>query len=165
MATSASWTTPYDHTTGLLVTAAHMNTYISNNLLWLKSPPVDRDSNIATTNTTSTSFVAITGASLSLTTVGGRVLMGFVASITHGTANANNPFDFYIDGTGQGHATNGLTIIGIPGTTPAYSVSMVCLSAPLSATSHTITVRWRTTAGTVTLTDAASCFWAIELGS
>lgn len=146
-----AWTTPTTRATNLLVTASIWNTDLVDNLNWLKNRTYDVIT-ISTTTTTSATFGAMTGASITLTnTSGGRVLLWFTGTIQHSGVQ-NVTLDFAIDGTKQGNATNGLQVMTIAGANYSMPVCMVFLTdtAP-SAGSHTYTIHWKTTAATATL--------------
>lgn len=68
---TATYTTPKTWTSAL-VTSTDMNTHIRDMMDYLKARPVARVSDLDGTvsNTTSTSFTDITGASVSITTSG-----------------------------------------------------------------------------------------------
>lgn len=148
---SATWSgNPNDWTAGDTITEALLDD-ISSRLMWLKNRTYDVVT-VSTTTTTSASFVAITGASITLTnTSGGRVLIWFTGTIQHsGVQNVN--LDFAIDGTRQGDTTNGLQVMTIAGANYSMPIGMYFLTdtAP-SAGSHVYTVHWKTSAATATL--------------
>lgn len=108
--------------------------------------------------TTSATYVDLTDASITLTTTGGRVALGFNGASFNSGANAN-AFSFSIDGAAEvGPAAEGL--YRLTGTTAA-GVAMTYLTDALSAGSHTFKVRWKTSGGTATAR-ADSAFWAQE---
>src|SRR5689334_15175635 len=87
---------------GELVLATDMN-LIGNDLNWLKTPPtanylVNQGSDYTTT---STSFVNVDGTNLSLTitTAGGNVLIGFSGVVSNTTVGTVTYLDVEIDGT------------------------------------------------------------------
>lgn len=152
---SAAWTGSVpDWSPGDTITETLMDD-ISSKLMFLKNRTYDVVT-VATTTTTSATFVAMTGASITLTnTSGGRVLMWFTGTIQHsGVQNIN--LDFAIDGTRQGDTTNGLQIATIAGAAYSMPVGFMFLTdtAP-SAGSHTYTIHWKTTAATATLANGS----------
>jgi hypothetical protein len=103
--------------------------------------------------TASTSFVDVTGMSVTITTGAHRCIVTFSGSAKNGTPSANTCFDVDIDGTGQGQ-TYGLALGGQPNATVygvAVPVSINFLTAVLSSASHTFKIRWRVDSGTGTL--------------
>jgi hypothetical protein len=144
-----SWTTPKNWNVGELLIASDLNTHLRDNLEWLKSRPFNA-ATIAATNTTSTSFVQMTGSSASVTSVGGNIMMIFVGSIA-GTAAGNvATLDFAIDGTRVGDVTNGLVLLIHPVANYNDICCMVFMtSTPPSAAVHTYSVYWKTSAGTL----------------
>jgi hypothetical protein len=93
--------------------------------------------------TTSTSFADVTGMSITMTTVGGPVLLSFNC-VNYNSTTAVNCFDFTVDGTRQNpSAAFGLVALTSPAGGPNMALSMVWLTAALSAASHTFTVQWK----------------------
>ncbi|NWF69035.1 MAG: hypothetical protein HXY40_08110 [Chloroflexi bacterium] len=147
---SAVWTTPKNWNVGELLIAADMNTHLRDNLDWLKSRPFNSVA-VATTTTTSTSFVQMTGASVSLTSVGGSVLI-MASMVVYGSAACTITTDFAVDGTRVGHTTNGL--LALTSAPSNVNATMVWITpTPPSAGAHTYTVWWKTSAGTATAAD------------
>lgn len=163
MAPTATWTAPRDWTAGETLSAANFDTYISSNLMWLKTPPTDTDTFTgADITTTSTSFVVATGLSITFTTTGGRVLLGFSGVASNSTAGQAENFTFTVDATAAGHATYGLGQVYSPANNSRGGVALTYLTAALSAASHTFEVHWKVTANTGTL--YADChFYAREV--
>lgn len=149
MALSATKTTPYEFTAGEIVLASQMNT-IQENVLWLQTPPVDTQS-ISSTTTTSASFVAVTGVTLTITTTGGDVAIWFSGQMQHDTGGVGSLIDIGVDGTGQGDATNGLAGFTQTTTTYVWPITIFYVKEALAAGSHTFTLRWKTGSGTLTL--------------
>jgi len=145
MAVEATWTPPKDWQTGAVVTAAEMNTYISNNLLALKNR-VSAQYRLAEAtdySTTSTSFVDVDATRLALTleTTGGHLLVGF-----HGVVRTFNGmgvyFDVDIDGTRVG-GDDGITMTEANETYSAQNLSFVRLVTGIEAGSHTVKLQWK----------------------
>lgn len=172
-----AWTTPRTWVAGETVTAALFNTHIRDNLNALKSPPTDSQRlDEANLTTTAVAFADIDAAgdpdlSLSITTTGGDVLVGFYGNITN-NVDQNTFFDITLDGTRQG-LDDGLVAILSPGSTaPGRMVAFTYLIRSVSAAAHTINMQWKTSAGnTTTLYTGAGTangdlhpqFWAREI--
>lgn len=133
-----TWTTPKTWTTEPL-TSLDMNTHIRDNLNALKSPPtVDATPN-ANNSITATTFVDVPNTTLTLTTTGGDIVVGwtgiFLADVG-GSITAAVRFD----GTDY---TIGLSSAG--GFVPMCGTR---LFRTVGAGTHTITLRVRVTSGT-----------------
>jgi len=118
---------------------------------WLKSRPFNTVT-ISSTNTTSASFVQMTGSSASLTSVGGNMLIIFVGTVGNTGAGNTITLDLAIDGTRQGDASLGLVLV----TTPVANYNDMCCmvfmtSTPPTATGHAYSVYWKTSAGTASV--------------
>jgi hypothetical protein len=143
---------PVDFITGNPLTEAQLNA-IQDNLRGLKSPPTDvyTPNEVSDYSTTSTSWVAIdaTNLNLSITTVGGDVLVSFYGHFarTAGSATAAH-LTLYVDGVDIAASSDGLVRISIS-TNPAGFTYLV---QGLSAASHTFELRWKISAGTGTMT-------------
>ena len=169
----ANWTAPITWNVNQLVTADNLNQQLRDNLEFLKSPPtasvvLDQSSDY---NTTATSFVNIDSSvlSLSLTTAGGALLIGF-----HGVISPTGTHSVYLDITVDGVRVGGddglLSVTrATTGTTP--SVSFVRLVTGITAGAHTVRLQWKVSAGTSTLyagagttgNDTHPQFWAREV--
>lgn len=163
MAPTATWTAPRDWTAGETLSAANFDTYLSSNLLWLKTPPTETDTFTgADITTTSTSFVVATGLSIALTTTGGRVLLGFSGVVSNSNANQAVNVSFYYDATLQGNATYGYTqYVSVTGGQRG-GATMTMITPALSAGAHTFEVHWKVSANTGTM--YADChFYAREV--
>ena len=122
------WTAPPTFTYAQAMTTTIMNTYLRDNLLWLKTRPWT--SLAVGFGGSSSSFEPVT-TTTSLTTVGGDVVMFFSGRVSHGfAANVACAVDFGIDGARVGDATNGLQLFTTHGTTGLYH-----LATPLYITS------------------------------
>lgn len=157
---SAAWTGSVpDWSPGDTITETLMDD-ISSKLMFLKNRTYDVVT-VATTTTTSATFVAMTGASITLTnTSGGRVVIWFNATVTN--SGVQNVFlDFGIDGTRQGDTTNGLGYIGIStGSLRQMATLWFLTDTAPSAGSHTYAVYWKTSGGTATI-DATNCQFGV----
>lgn len=95
--------------------------------------------------TTSTSFVDMTGQSITITTEAVRCLVIFAASANNSNAGSLVCFDLNIDGTRHANTTNGLIEVANSNKTP---VCFTVLTDVLSAGSHTFKIQWRVSANT-----------------
>lgn len=129
------------------VDADDLNEQLRDNLEWLKARPFNSVNN-TTQTTTSATFVEMTSSSIAVTSVGGNMIIVANGKVWNTTA-ANITLDLAIDGTRQGDATNGLTVVSQGGATRYDCVDMVWFtSTPPSAASHNYSVYWKTNAGT-----------------
>lgn len=157
-----AWTTPRTWVAGEVPTAAIMNAHVRDNLNALKDPPqaVAENWNVAL-STTSTSFVNMTGVEATVTTTGGRLLIGFTisASATGGTSGDYTAWEITIDGTAVSGHVDGVAKLF---SSLAAPVSVVYLSAAPAAGAHTVRVQWRTTNAGRTASASKFQLWARE---
>ncbi len=139
-----AWNTMRDLTVGDVVTESDMDT-IRNNIEYLLTPN-HQEVNISTTNTTSTTFVDIAGASVNLATNGGLVRAQFVAQLTESGGPIQAQFRFVVDGVNK----QAYTVLVRYG----YNIP-VLITIPyqevLSAGTHNIKLQWLASVGTLTL--------------
>ena len=148
-----AWTAPATWT-ATLVTVAQFNEQIRDNMLALKSPPSDNyESNEGADYTsTSTAYADVdtTDFTLSITTTGGDVVVGFHGLVNLGSAAANSVhFDVTMDGTQIG-GDDGITadvFINTSGATDTKSMSFTRLVTGVSAGAHTFVLRWKSSTG------------------
>lgn len=145
-----AWSTPETYTTGLLMTATKMN-LISANLNALKAPPGDDVELTGDISTTSTSFVDLTGATVTFTSAGGNLFAMFTATVT-GASAAVITFRFALDGTG----TNNTLAVAAGDANPRCATFFWRWTSGISAGSHTIKVQWKVSTGTGTVSGATS---------
>lgn len=108
-----SYTTPKTWAVNELVTASLMNQQVRDNLLYLKSPPVQSTANYASGPwVSSTSFVTVQGISMSLST-STRVLIMAQGAI-YGNTSLIVSLDFTLNGVFVGGA-DGRTRVYVPG--------------------------------------------------
>lgn len=149
---TATWTAPRTWATDELVTAALMNEQLRDNVDFLRNPPfASYLLNNSDYTTTSSSFVNVdnTNLSLTITTQGGPLLIGFYGSIYHSSASGRVFFDVDIDGTSRVGGDDGLVVSTVSSTVSA--VSFLVWKAGLSAASHTFKLQWKTSTSTATL--------------
>lgn len=154
-----TWTTPRVWTTGEVVTAANMNMFISDNLAHLMSAPgggVDYMLSQAY-STTSTSYVAIDSANLSVTLTAAttRILVFFAGLFVAASGTAG-----YIT------VSNGSIDLGQMAYENASSrnVAVIGLFTGLTiGTGYTFVPQWKSTGGTISLSNKGVCFGAMEI--
>ena len=163
-----AWTAPKTWVVGEALTAPDLNAQIRDNMLALKAPPTAlvRLDEPTDYTTTSTVFVAVDTSrlSLSLTTSGGDMLIGFSGNISNSTQATFVDIEF-----------DGVMIGGDEGLVRVPTLHSVCsfsvLKTGVTAGSHTIRVMWRvTSASTSTLYAGVTAgfnthahFWAREV--
>lgn len=153
-----AWTTPTTRSTNDLITASIWNTDLVNNLLALKAPPTASYVFAGPYSTTSTSEVDVdtTNLSLSITTTGGDVLVGWLGSVYMSVAGT-----CYLNVTMDG--ANLLTIgnIGVFSHTNTVAGGIVALKTPVTAAMHTFKLRWKVSGGTANMGNGL--FWVREV--
>ncbi len=167
-----AWITPKDWAVDEQLTASKLNTHLRDNLNALKAPPSDNyecnEGSDYSTNGTSFADVDGTNLSLTITTTGGDVMVGF-----HGTFQAATQGTFYLDvyvDSADDGGDDGYLVQTIAANTP-NSVSFVRLITGLSAAAHTFKLRWKTNGVSVTLFAGAGTsnrdvhpqFWVREI--
>lgn len=152
---TSTYTTLTAKNPGDQLTDTLMNQIIAN-IDFLRNPPLNSyapglaDANITTT---STSFVDLTGYSISVTSQGNPMLIFFMARTA-----GNTRFDFLVDGVSITGDSDG---VGGAGATQS-STTIVRRVQP-AAGARTFKVQWRSTSGTVTLYPAGlSQFYVVE---
>lgn len=110
--------------------------------------------------TTSTTFVDLTSASITITTGARRVLLTFAASGWNSSAASLVKLDFMVDGTRVG-GTVGLINVNA-GANAERNLCMTYLTDVLSAASHTFKVQWCVNAGTGTIYASSSAPYAFS---
>lgn len=143
----ANWTAPRTWVDLQTVNAADMNEQLRDNLLWLKGPPGLQTILAADVNTTSTSFVDVTGMSLTMTTTGGSVLIQLSALMKTPLSIAEiAEIRFMVDGVPQGIMARQRFVS--PGVVEDHlHVAPSLLYPVMAAGSHTIKVQWRSVGG------------------
>lgn len=156
-----AWITPEDFETDEVLAATKLNNQVNGNLLALKSPPtgVVNVEDSSTQATTSTTFVDVTGASITITTGGGRVLLSLMA-LCHRAAEGSVYLTFSVDGTDLGPANGVYTLNAL---TLARGFFFQFWTDELAAGSHTFKARVRVAASTATLTFGPMQFAAREV--
>lgn len=148
-----SWTTPKTFVTGESLSAADLNTNVKDNTNALKSPPSDDYvvDEVANYTTASTSFVDVDGTnlSLSITTTGGDVMIGFAGAASNSGDNNGVYLDVEIDGNLFADDDGILAVTA--GANYLSNMSFVVVATGLSPGSHTFKLQWKTTAGTSTM--------------
>lgn len=142
----------WDGLSGLFVAATNLNSQLRDHQEFLFSLPFATTNNTTTRTTTSATFVEVTGASVSLTSYGGNMIIVCNGKVSNsGTGNLIY-VDLSIDGARVGNATNGLCIVSasVANYTDCVNVVWMTTSAP-SAASHTYSVFWKTSGGTASI--------------
>lgn len=141
--------TPETWATNEIVKAPKLNRHLRDDMQYLKTPPFTSYTLPAIISTTSTSFVEVTGATVTVTSSGGNMWIAACGESDNSATGNTNTFDLAIDGTRQGHATTGLTTIVACGIQYADNVNLIFFTTtPPSAGAHTYSVYWKVSAGT-----------------
>ncbi len=168
-----AWTTPKTWSSEPL-TSIDLNTYVRDNQNHLKDRLDASASKVISgatlLTTTANSFVDVdaTKLSLTLTTHGGDVLLGFTGSVRNSKGNSTTSLNVAVDGVDY-IADDGL--IGVKLTHSVDTVrhkpiSFVMLITGLSPGSHSFKLRWKTTDGATAQMDIVDLhpqFWAKEI--
>lgn len=168
-----AWTTPKTWTSEPL-TSGDLNVQLRDNQNYLKDRMDSGGSFIAqgpsNYTTTSTSFVNVDAANLSLTlsTHGGDVLLGFTAAVYSQANGAKVYFNVAVDSVDYfaGNGITQLTILDSGDVRRHKPLCLVVLIPGLSAGSHTFTLRWKTSNRNTAVIEAANLrpqFWIQEL--
>jgi len=174
------WHTPITWQVDQLVTEGDLNTQVRDNLLYLKAR-ADRALGAATpigldisTGSTQWNDIQAELLSISLTTVGGPVLLGFSGVFnTNTTAETVGQLDFAIDGIRYA-GNEGLAVTNVRSgvvTLQHDHVAMQVLVTNLPSGLHVFRPQWRLTSGTILILRGGSTLnaqfrphlWAIEL--
>jgi hypothetical protein len=161
----AVWTQPITWEVDQLVDEGHLNEQVRDNLEWLKNPPRAAVTLAANITTTSTAFVDTPGLTLTLTTAGGALLLGFTGVAANTTGGATVVFDLVVDGASQGGAD------GVTGSSAgSVPLSFTWLVEGLAAGAHTVKLQWKVSAGTAILYGGGTAYlrfrpqlWAREV--
>jgi len=152
-----AYTAPKTFAANAVLTASELNTYVRDNTIALKAPPTDlyNVNEGADYTTASTSFADVDGTDLSLTitTTGGDVMIVFDGTVSHDTTGARVYFDVYYDSSTYLGGDDGM-FFEVPnsgGGVTEKHVSFMRILQGLSAGSHTFNLRWKVSAGNVTM--------------
>lgn len=143
--------------------AADFNVDIRDNQLALKAPPTDDYTVAALTTIGGATFVDFdsTNLSLSITTTGGDVMIGFIGTFDGGLGY----LDVLVDGTTRLGGSNGIAIIGQNANDNFMSICRIVHG--LSAGAHTFTLQGRTITGVISIGSALLTvhpqFWVREM--
>ncbi len=168
-----AWTNPPTWVTDQVVTAPDLNTYLTDNLVYLLNRPgtvIKRD-NGSTYTTTSATFVAVDDTNLAITVAvkGSAVLVGF-SGVTN---SLQAEFDINVDGTRVGSAGEDGIVQGGFVSGSNTPVAITALVTGLSVGNHTFKLFWRSRNGSsISLmsgngsggADFIPVFWAAEVG-
>lgn len=157
-----AWTTPKTWSTGEVVGATDMNTYIRDNQLALLNPQSDIWTGNLTDNPGSTSWVDVdsTNLSLDITPVGDTVLIGYVGFLTAATNFGAIHVDVDQVGTGRVSGTGaGL----VTGSDNYDNVSFVCRVTGLTpGQSYTFRLQFKEQASNGEELNSRQ-FWVVEV--
>ncbi len=164
-----AWTSPKTWSSEPL-TSSDLNTYVRDNQDYLK----DRLDNSASTivtgptapSTSSEAFVDIDSEKLSitLTTHGGDVLVGFTGTINSAHRTRPVSMNLAVDGVLY-FADNGITHVQMDAN-GSMPLCLVMLVTDLDAGAHTFRMRWkthRTNTASIEITSLHPQFWAKEI--
>lgn len=167
------WTRPKTWSSEPL-TSLDLNTYVRDNQNHLKgrldNAASHSASGVALLSTTATAFVDVdaTNLSLTLTTHGGVVLIGFTGTVQHSVGSARTYLNIAVDGVDYiaDDGITGLVNASSGETRRIKPLSFVVLVSQLSAGSHIFKLRWKTTRNNTTSMDVVNLhpqFWAKEI--
>jgi hypothetical protein len=144
-----------------LITAALWNKNVRDNVVALKAPPSDQWNGEINDGTSSATWAAIDGTNLSLTitTTGGDVRVGFVGFATNSNAIY---LDIYVNSARQSGNTNGY-MRGSTQDTGPHNLSFVAVITGLSAGSHTFEMYYKGDGSNVNAITSTH-FWVSESG-
>lgn len=168
-----AWTTPKTWSSEPL-TSIDLNTYMRDNQNHLKDRLDASASSVISgaslLRTTANDFVDVdaTKLSLTLTTHGGDVLLGFTGTVRHSYGSATTSLNVAVDGVDY------IADDGVIGVRNAHSgdenrskpLSFVLLITGLSAGSHNFKLRWKTSRSNTASMDVVDLhpqFWAKEI--
>lgn len=152
---TATWTANRTWSAGEIVTAAIMNTYVRDNLDWLKTP-IDSQAIFSTTfTTTSASYVDVTGATVTLTGNGGGFDVIFVATVS-GSSISTATFKILTDSV----TTECIEAV-IFAAGELKIITLFKHVAALSAGSHTFKIQATINAGTLSVYGTAATYYPI----
>lgn len=145
---TATWTAPATYVDGVLIDAAELN-LVRDNLEYMKARPIARVSDLDGTvlNTSSTSFVDVTGASVSITTSGSSRLLILASGTFTTPASVETIYvTAVVDGANVGDSSlgfaNNVNNVSIP-----FSI-VYLTTAAVSDGVHTVKLQARVTANT-----------------
>lgn len=132
----------------VIVTGAGSTAGTPHNALAQAGANIGSTANFATTSST---FVDVTNVTVTDTFHGGRALYLFDCTVTN-SSTASVGFDFNVDGSRIGDATEGYRRCTIPAANTVIPFSMMYLTTgALSTGSHTIKVQVKASTGTTTI--------------
>ena len=147
---TATWTSNRTWVAGEIVTAALMNTYIRDNLDWLKTPIASKVT-AGGIITTSASFVDVTSMTATFTTTGGGIDVLIRCTLAQ-TGAATCYLQLVVDGASECYLCGWVS----PAGNSYVPCSLVHHIGALSAGSHTIKVQAKTNANTLTVVSTGS---------
>lgn len=154
-----AWTPPRTWSADELIDETILNTHVRDNLAWLKDPPTGIATLSTAITTTSTSWTNVTGLSVTLTTYGGTIMVGWIAVTNMSTGTATH-FNVAVDGVDQASSTDGYTYSI---NSPINTVSPVILLEGIAAGTHTFQLRWKNNSGATTTLYAESSISSLKM--
>jgi len=137
---------------GDTIASATWGNIVKANIEAIKAPPTDHyEANEASNyTTTSASLVDIdTDFELTITTTGGDIMVGFLGGFKC-SAGAVMHLELDLDGSPVG-GDDGIIGVDVGNTILPAALSFAYLITGVSAGSHTITLQWKTSGGTLTM--------------
>lgn len=173
---NTTWETPYTWSSGELVTAALLNSKMSNEFGALKSPAffrcyIDEASDYTITNTTAFTNIDGTDLAPSVLAAGGNWLVGFTGLFAYSSGTSGRLWlNVAVDGT-DAAADDGI-MVAVDGVT-RVAHSFTWLLTGVSVGSRNFALRWKTNSASAVYTlhagagtanyDIHPMFWGIEL--
>lgn len=149
------WTTPITWNTGDLIDAADLNTYLRDNLAFLKDRPGDYFEGTGSDySTSSTSFTDIDSTDFSITdTFTGDPILVLINAAFGVTSDLYVYFDITVDGARQGGTNDGIWVVQMESTVdPSNAFGLCFVLFGVSSGSRTIRAQWRVGDGAETVT-------------
>jgi len=160
-----AFTTPRTWANGETPDEDDMNTHIRDNMDALKTPPSGVVNFASAITTTSTSFVDLTGASITFTTTGGDVRVSFYVTLRNSSTGWTE-FDILLDAVSEGGSA-GIVRSDNEAAVADAVVGFTRVISGLAAASHTFKIQWRVQSGTSTINSGSQYvnqFSASEVG-
>jgi hypothetical protein len=162
---TSNWTANRTWIDGELVNATLMNTYVRDNLDWLKVRPYISEQDFdGTFYTTSSASFQDTGANGSLTTTGGRVLVVAWGTVLDSSSATSAQLTIYEDGANKGDGTIGMQALLANNTSLPFCMVYITPTAPTAA-AHEWKLYMRSTSGANAVSITQYQMWAIEIGA
>lgn len=172
-----AWTAPVTWVNGQQIDPSDFNQELRDNMMELKDPPSDNhevdEASDYTTTSTSWAGVDPTDLTMTITTTGGDVIVGFMASVDNNTAGERVHFDVLQNSVVRFADDDGICVFEMPFGTASRPqvVSFVYLRTGLAADIYTFRLQWKVSGGTAKMYAGAGTsgydvhpqFWAREV--